>query len=53
VERVIDCQVIGEHVCLTDIDGRTYLVALSEVRYLAPSGFTGARVMPKPLQVVA
>lgn len=53
LERVIDVQVSGGHVRITDIDGRVYLVALDDVRYLAPTDFRGAKRMPRPIPVAA
>ncbi|MEK9722306.1 MAG: hypothetical protein VW405_02320 [Rhodospirillaceae bacterium] len=53
VERVIDVQVLGDHVFLTDIDGRVYLVELAFVRCLAPVDFRGARRLPRPIPVAA
>ena len=36
IGRVIDSRVIGEHLCITDIDGATYLVHVVEVRSYMP-----------------
>lgn len=52
VERVVDTQVIGEHLYLTDIDGLTYIVALAHVRSLLPIQYASEHRMLHPLQVV-
>lgn len=38
IERVVDHQIRGDSLVLTDCDGTLYIVALSEVRYLLPRG---------------
>lgn len=52
IERVVDTQVIGDHLYITDIDGLTYIVALAHVRSLLPIQYASEHRMLNPVQVV-
>lgn len=52
LDRIVDTRLIGEHIFMTDIDGRTYTVALSSVSLLVPIDLRPAASTLQPIQVV-